>query len=111
MKEELIRILEKTGYEAQLQGTIGKKYPDHFFTFWNFQTPEKFYDNKPVSALWGFWVFFFSTDPEKVETVTNTIIDSLRAAGWVVEGRGEDALSDEPTHTGRRITVYRNEYY
>ena len=30
----------------------------------------------------------------------------LLAAGWSVPGAGEDVPSDEPTHTGWRITAY-----
>ena len=108
MREELEKILEATGYPASLQGTIGD-YPESFWTYWNFATPETFYDNAPAAALWGFWIFFFSTDPALVESESNAAITRLRAAGWIVEGRGEDALSDEPTHTGRRLTVYKRE--
>ena len=108
MREELERILEATGYPAALQGTIGD-YPESFYTYWNFDTPETFYDNTAADAVWGFWIFFFSTDPALVESETNAVITRLRAAGWIVEGRGEDALSDEPTHTGRRLTIYKRE--
>jgi hypothetical protein len=108
MKEELEKILKATGYPASLQGTIGD-YPESFYTYWNFETPETFYDDTAAYAVWGFWIFFFSADPALVESETSAAIARLRAAGWVVDGRGEDALSDEPTHTGRRLTVYKRE--
>lgn len=108
MKEELEKILKATGYPAALQGTIGD-YPESFYTYWNFETPETFYDDTAAYAVWGFWIFFFSADPALVESETSAAIARLRAAGWVVDGRGEDALSDEPTHTGRRLTVYKRE--
>lgn len=113
MKNELIGILEATGYPAQLQGTLGQdeEYPESFYTFWNFETPEKYYDNKPTNAIWGFWIFFFSSDPALVESETSAVIARLRSAGWTVEGKGEDALSDVKTHTGRRLTVYKRENY
>lgn len=110
MRDELIQILEATGFPASMQGTIGD-YPESFYTFWNFETPEKYYDNNPVNAIWGFWIYFFSTDPALVESETSAVIARLRAAGWTVAGRGEDALSDEPTHTGRRLTIYKKESY
>ena len=110
MREELIKILEATGYPASMQGTIGE-YPESFYTFWNFETPETFYDNSPVNAIWGFWIYFFSTDPALVASETSAVIARLRAAGWTVAGKGEDALSDEPTHTGRRLTIYKREDY
>lgn len=108
MKAELEKILKATGYPASLQGTIGD-YPESFYTYWNFETPETFYDDTAAYAVWGFWIFFFSADPALVESETSAAIARLRAAGWVVDGRGEDALSDEPTHTGRRLTVYKRE--
>ena len=110
MREDLIKILEATGYPASMQGTIGE-YPESFYTFWNYETPETYYDNTPVNAIWGFWIYFFSTDPALVESETSAVIARLRAAGWTVAGRGEDALSDEPTHTGRRLTIYKKESY
>ena len=110
MRDELIKILEATGFPASMQGTIGN-YPESFYTFWNFETPETYYDNNPVNAIWGFWIYFFSTDPALVESETSAAIARLRAAGWIVAGRGEDALSDEPTHTGRRLTIYKKENY
>ena len=108
MREELEKILKATGYPASLQGTIGD-YPESFWTYWNFDAPETFYDNTATDAVCGFWIFFFSEDPALVESETNAAITRLRAAGWIVAGRGEDALSDEPTHTGRRLTVYKRE--
>lgn len=108
MREELEKILEATGYPAALQGTVGE-YPESFWTFWNFETPEIFYDNAASAAVWGFWIFFFSADPALVVSETCAAINRLRTAGWIVAGRGEDALSDEPTHTGRRLTIYKRE--
>ena len=110
MREDLIEILEATGYPASMQGTIGE-YPESFYTFWNYETPETYYDNNPVNAIWGFWIYFFSTNPALVESETSAVIARLRAAGWTVAGKGEDALSDEPTHTGRRLTIYKKENY
>ena len=113
MKEELITILEATGYPASLQGSMGEdeEYPESFWTFWNFDTPEVYYDNSPINAMWGFWIFFYSSNPALVESEAGAAIARLRAAGWTVAGRGEDAASDQPSHTGRRLTIYKRETY
>ena len=113
MKNELITILEAAGFPARLQGSLAKdeRYPESFWTFWNFETPETYFDNMPVNAVWGFWIFFFSSDPALVESESTAAIKRLRAAGWTVAGRGEDAASDEPSHTGRRLTIYKRETY
>ena len=70
MKAELITALNTFGYPVFLQGSLDtdEAYPDSFFTFWNFETPEgEFYDDEAHMAVWGFWVYFYSTNPQLVE--------------------------------------------
>lgn len=110
MKEELIEILEGFGYPVFLQGSLNSAddYPDSFFTFWNFSTPEElFYSNEPHGAWYGFWVYFYSTNPLKVQTVTEQARQALRAADWTPEGMPNDISVDVPTHTGAFFTVYK----
>ena len=48
MEDTLITLLESLGYPAYRQGSIteNKPYPDHFFTFWNNDSPDHaHYDN------------------------------------------------------------------
>lgn len=114
MKKELIRLLEEYGYPVFLQGSMNEdaEYPPSFFTFWNFETPEdKHYDNKAVRAVWGFWVYFYSDDPEKVDDMLGQAAQKLKENGWTIEGKGEDVASDQPTHTGRMVTCRYVEYY
>ena len=109
MKQKLINILESIGFPVFLQGSLNpeQKYPDTFLTFWNFETPEGlFYDNDSHSAVWGFWVFLYSNDPEIVETKTEQIRKLLKENGFILQGRGEDADSGRDTHTGRMLTLY-----
>lgn len=111
MKQLLVSELEKIK-PCYLQGTVsGEVYPRTFFTFWNFDTPEDYADNKPVRCVWSYWVYCYSDDPDALDTALNSAIDNLRAAGFIVQGRGEDIASDRPTHTGRMITVYYIENY
>ena len=113
MKEELRTILEAAGFPARLQGSMAahEEYPESFWTFWNFETPETYYDNSPISAVWGYWIFFYSSDPDLVDSESAAAISRLRAAGWTVAGRGEDTVSDQASHTGRRLTIYKRETY
>lgn len=109
VKNELLNILDGFGYESWLMHTMPakKKYPDSFFTFLSIDAPfTAHYDNGPHAAVWAFWIGFYSNDPDQVESVPLELTKRLRAAGWIVEGLGEDVQSDEPTHTGRRITAY-----
>ena len=36
---------------------------------------------------------------------------ALKAAGWIVSGRGYDVASDEPTHTGRGFDALYLDFY
>lgn len=105
MKLKLIELLETTGYNVHLQGTVSD-YPDHFFTYWNNDVPEQsHYDNKPTSFVWNFDVNFYSKDPVKVNTMFDTIRPLLKQNGFIVIGKGYDVMSDEPSHTGRGLNV------
>lgn len=108
MKENLISILSTFGYKVMLQGSLLPKqpYPDSFFTFWNDDSSDQaHYDNQAISYVWRFTVYFYSTNPELVNTVLLNAKDLLKQNGWIVSGKGYDVATDEPTHTGRAIDL------
>lgn len=114
MKENLISILEELGYPVFLQGTLQSEedYPESFFTFWNFSTPEAaFYDNDAGRAVWGFWVYFYSTSPQLVESVPEQARKLLKKNGYILDGKAQDISVDKPTHTGAFLTIYKFENY
>lgn len=115
MKEELITLLtEAFGYPVYLQGSLNPDdpYPDSFFAFWNFDTPEAaFYDNDPGRAVWGFYVYFYSTDPALVESVPNAAKKTLKENGWIPQGKPIDTTTDRITHTGMMMTFRKFENY
>lgn len=114
MKEQLISLLETFGYDVYLQGSINpeEEYPDSFFTFWNFSTPEAaFYDDDAHRAVWGFWIYFYSVDPHLVETVSESARQLLKQNGWIPQGKPTDISVDKPTHTGAFFPVYVFENY
>lgn len=106
MKQKLITALENCGFvngkTLLLQGTLAANdpYPDNFVTFWADYTDSKYFDNKIISVDWHFTVIYYSNDPEKVEKKPIDIINALRAAGFIPQGKGQDIASDEQTHTG-----------
>lgn len=113
-KSELIKVFDSMGYPYWLMHTMPKnqKYPESFFTFLSIDAPfVAHYDNRPHAVSWAFWVGFYSSNPALVDSIPVELTKRLRAAGWVVDGLGEDVQSDEPTHTGRRITAYYIEPY
>ena len=108
MRDELIEILEGLGYTAQLQGSLAKdeSYPEAFFTIWNDDTPgAAFYDDDARRFEHAFTVYFYAEDPVLVAEMTSRVRQALRAAGWIVQGKGYDVPVDQPTHTGRAIDV------
>lgn len=110
----LVGLLESLGYPVFLQGSLNadEAYPDSFFTFWNFSAPEgAFYDNDANRCVWGFWVYFYSTDPMLVDTVTEHARMLLKQNGWVPKGRPVDARVDRDTHTGHMFVVQGIENY
>lgn len=114
MKEDLISILESLEYPVFLQGSLQseEEYPESFFTFWNFGTPESaFYDNNAGRAVWGFWVYFYSTSPELCELVPEQARKLLKANNYILNGKAHDIAVDKPTHTGAFFTVYKYENY
>lgn len=114
MKDELITLLETLNFPVFLQGTLNsvEEYPESFFTFWNYETPETaFYDNDANRAVWGFWVYFYSVDPELVQTQPEAARKLLKQNGWILQGKANDISVDKPTHTGAIFTVCKFEEY
>lgn len=108
VKQLLIDTLEPFGYEIILQGSLSdnEAYPDNFFTFFNNESSsDSFYDNKETRTIWDFDLNFYSNDPETVNTTLIEAKTLLKNVGFIIDGKGYDVLSDEPTHTGRGINV------
>lgn len=113
MDELLIDTLAALNYPVRLQGSLlpHEDYPDHFFTYWNNSADgNSFYDNKEGAIVWDYSLNFYSTSPLLVNSILLTAKTLLQEAGFTVTGAGYSVASDEPTHTGRGISVlYRQE--
>lgn len=117
MKRKLINALVGCGFvEGEtlfLHGTMNpdKAYPETFVTFWTDSTDDNaHYDNKSVSVDWSFSVILYSANPATVNTKPDEIRAALKAAGFIPQGKGQDAPSDEPTHTGWAMDFITTEY-
>lgn len=109
MEDLIISILSSFGYPVILQGSLspGEEYPTHFFTFWNDASDGTgFFDNCEGAIVWQYSINFYSVDPIAVNQKIIEAKNLLKAAGFIVSGAGYSIMSDEPTHTGRGITVY-----
>lgn len=118
MKQKLIDALGTCGFadgkSIFLQGTMNPEdaYPSEFVTFWtNYTENAAHFDNDVHSAEWDFSVIYYSDDPAKVNARPKEIASALKAAGFVQQGRGNDILSDEPTHTGWAMEFICVEYF
>lgn len=104
MKQKLIDELEKfCPNNVYLQGSMNpaEAYPSEFVTFFTTQAADlAHYDNAARAVGWSFAVIYYSDDPTQVNTKPFEIAAALRAAGFIQQNRGQDVLSDEPTHTG-----------
>lgn len=114
MEDSFIEILKNVfGFPVRKQGSFLKdeKYPDHFFTFWNNAADGKgYYSNEETALVWNYSLNFYSIDPLKVNSILLEAKALLKAAGWIISGAGYDVMSDEPSHTGRGITIiYRQQ--
>ena len=113
MDKLLIDTLKPLGYEVKLQGGLSPKerYPKHFFTYWNDSADgDSFYSNEEGAIVWAYSLNFYSVDPLLVNSMLLTAKTLLKEAGFIVHGAGYSVASDEPSHTGRGITVlYRQE--
>lgn len=109
MEDLLIETLTaKFGYPVMLQGSMlpSEQYPEHFFTFWNDSADgTSFYSNQEGAILWKYSLNFYSSDPEAVSSTLIEAKNVLKEVGFIATGGGYSVASDEPTHTGRGITV------
>lgn len=106
MEDNLITILESFGYPVYRQGSMSNDavYPATFITFWNNDSLDhSHYDDTEYGTNWDFEVNVYSSDPELTYSVLAEIRKALKAASWVVVGKGHDVVSDEATHTGRGV--------
>lgn len=118
MKRKFIDTVVTCGFvegkTLMLQGTLNPEepYPDTFVTFWTNDVPDGVhFDNKTGSYDWAFSLILYSNDPQIVNTKPDEIRAVLKAAGFIPQGKGHDAPSDEPTHTGWAMDFIFTEYY
>lgn len=113
----MVDLLKKTlavlGLPVKKQGSFKPKqsYPDHFFTFWNDSADgTSYYSNTEGAIVWQYSLNAYSIDPQRTNSMLLEAKKLLNAEGWIVSGAGYDVMSDEPTHTGRGITItYRQQ--
>lgn len=113
MKQKLITALQAFGYPVFLQGTFNAEeaYPHTFITFFADSTDDNgHFENKTNAVDWHFSVILYSADAALVNTKPDEIRAALKAAGFIPQGKGNDVMSDETTHTGWAMDFVITEY-
>lgn len=108
----LIEALEELGYvngdTIFLHGCMpdDKPYPISFWTFRNYDNEDKtFRDNKPMQTDWTYSLNFYTSDFQIIDLEMKKAKEQLQKKGFIVKGKGSDALSDEKSHIGKENTV------
>ena len=108
MENLLIKTIEELGYPIIKQGSLSEDetYPETFFTFWNNSSDDgSHYDNEPNTYIWDFDLNVYSRNPEIIDELLLKAKEKLIKKEFIVNGKGHDLISDEPTHIGRGINV------
>ena len=106
--DDLINTLEQLNYPVFRQGSLteDEPYPDTFITFWNSESADHaYYDNTDYALDWIFNIYVYSVDPALTYSLLDEIRTKLKSNGWIISGHGYDVMTDEPTHTGRGLTI------
>jgi len=114
VKENLISILETFCPDnVYLQGSLNpdEAYPDTFITFFitdsNFAA---FYDDDANKIDWSISVMIYSVNPETISSLSISIIQAVKAAGFIPQGAGNDIPSGIDTHTGYALDFIYQQY-
>lgn len=109
VKKLLLDTLEEAYHlPVILQGSLSddEEYPEAFFTYFNnYSDDSAFYDNKETEVVWNFDLNYYATDPASVNAKLLEAKQLLKTVGFIPDGSGHDVVSDEPTHTGRGMTL------
>lgn len=112
MENKLVSILGglklTNEFDVILQGTLDPEevYPEHFFTYWNWETPrESFYDNSYSKVNWAFQIVAYSTDRTFLSVMVKEALKELERNGFIIEDNGEDISTSDKHHTAKLFEV------
>lgn len=109
---ELIELLESLSYPTYLQGSLPEEEPASFFTVWDFTTEDaSHYDNDAKTNEIGYWVYFYSVNPEQCEEMLKKARTLLKDNDYIVEGPPRSAMAHRQEYSGKFITIYKINNY
>lgn len=115
-KKKLIEALQSIGFvdgeTIFLQGKFpaNKTYPDEFVTYQTSTEDGTHYSDDVLFTTWNITVNYFSISNRQLESRVAEIRNALKAIKFIAQGKGEDAMSDEQSHTGWRMTFIFKDY-
>ena len=88
--------------ETYEQGTLAanKEYPPKFITYSFASNDCIYFDDKEIGSRWSGAVIFYSSDYAEIISEPPKIRAALRAAGFIVIGKGAPVPSSRPSHDG-----------
>lgn len=117
VKERIIKALGTidfvSGENLFLQGSLGAddEYPAEFITFWIADSSDdSHYDDDVHSGTANVTLFYYSNSAKNVNLMPSTIRFAMKSAGFVPQGKGHDAPTDESTHTGWQMDFLCKDY-
>lgn len=104
---ELFKLFDELGYQYFRQGSLtDETYPNSFFTFWNFDTPNlKHRDNVSKAFSENVMVYFYTNNPSLIYSVMDEFITKAKEKGFIVEGRAYDTPADKENYFGRLTNI------
>ena len=105
---ELFEIFDELGYEYFRQGSLTDEYyPDSFFTFWNFDTPNlRHRDNESKEYSINVMVYFYTNKANLIYKVLDEdFIKLAKEKDFIVEGKPHDAPTDKDNSSGRLVQI------
>lgn len=108
VKSLLIDTLDTFGYPVLLHGSIApdEPYPQTFITFRVISSDTTSFDNDDLVTTWQYNIHIYSRDPSIVSQLSVDVRSALKNAGFIPQGRGYDAISDEPEYIGWTYDFY-----
>lgn len=108
--EEILALLNEIetekGFPYFRQGSLSDEdYPDSFFTFWNFDTPnDKFYDNSERRFHELVQIGFYTNDASLIYSEMESFREKAKAKGFHAT-RATDAPSGKVNYLGRVCVI------
>lgn len=107
--QELFNLFEEMGYRDLYfrQGTLSiEMYPDSFFTFWNYDTPNlRHRDDRSKDYSINVMVYFYTKNANEIYSVMEEFITKAKEIGFIVEGKAYDTPVDKDNYFGRLVPV------